>query len=57
MVPGVGEAAQYRAESPTNGTALAYLKGKIVTVVYRAPDAAAKKDQVIGLLKTVVSRL
>ena len=57
VVPGVGEAAQYRAESPTNGTGLAYLKGKILTVVYRAPDAAAKKDQVIGLLKSAASRL
>ena len=57
VMPGVGEAAQYTADSPTKGTALAYLKGRIVTVVYQAPDAAAKKDQVVGLLKTVVSRL
>lgn len=57
VVPGVGEAAQYRAESETNGTAIAYLKGRILTIVYRAPDAVAKKDQVIGLLKSAASRL
>lgn len=57
VVPGVGEAATYKAESPTSGVAMAYLKGKILLVTYRGTDAPAKKDQVIGLLKLAASRL
>ena len=48
---------RYRADNPKTGAAMAYLKGKILSVVYEAPDAPAKKDQVIGLLKLAASRL
>jgi len=56
-VPGIGEAANYMQVSATKGAAKALAKGKIVTVDYEAADAMAKKDQVIGLLRTAVSRL
>jgi hypothetical protein len=57
VVPGVAEAANYRADSPTTGSATAYLKGKILQVVYQGTDAPAKEAQVIGLLKLAASRL
>ncbi len=57
LVPGVGEAANYPQNSPKSGTATAYLKGKILTIVYQCPDAPAKKDRVIGLLKAAAARL
>ena len=57
LVTGVGEAANFMSDSPTAAFAMAYMKGKILTVGYRGTDARAKKDQVIGLLKTAASRL
>jgi hypothetical protein len=56
-VPGIGEAASYMQVSATKVAAKALAKGKIVTVDYEAADAVAKKDQLIGLLKSAVSRL
>jgi hypothetical protein len=56
-VPGVGEAANYRVDSATSSSATAYVKGKILNVALRAPNSDAKKDQVIGLLKSAASRL
>ena len=57
VVPGVGEAANYRVNSPTASSAMTYLKGRILEVVYQGSDAPVKKDQVIGLLKAAASRL
>ena len=56
-VPGVGEAANYKQGSSTSSSSMAYIKGKILIVTYRAPGAEAKKAQVIGLLKSAASRL
>jgi hypothetical protein len=56
-IPGIGEAANYMQVSATKGAAKALVKGKIVSVEYEAADAVAKKDQVIGVLKTAVSRI
>ena len=43
--------------SMASGMAMAYLKGKILLVTFRGTDAPAKKDQLIGLLKSAASRL
>jgi hypothetical protein len=57
LIPGIGDAANYTQLSATKVVAKALVKGKIVDVQYEADDAATKKDQVIGLLKSAASRL
>lgn len=57
VVSSVGEAATYTEETPTTGSGLAYVKGRILQVVYRNTDVPAKKSQVVGLLKAAASRL
>jgi hypothetical protein len=56
-VSGVGVAATYTQTNDHSGSAIAYLKGKLLEVTYQATDSPAKKNQVIGLLKTAASRL
>jgi hypothetical protein len=56
-IPGIGEAANYMQVSATKGAAKALVKTKIVSVEYEAADAVAKKDTLIGLLTTAVSRM
>lgn len=56
-IPGIGDAAGYKSDSPTAVLAIALLKGKVLTVTYRGTDAVAKKGQVVGLLKSAASRL
>src|SRR5262245_42310989 len=57
VVADVGEAAAFRAESPYYVHATALAKGRIVQVRLDGVDARDKKDQVIALLKSAVSRL
>jgi hypothetical protein len=55
-VPGVGEAAIYKSASPIRTSTSAYVKGLILQVEFEGPDAPAKKEQVIALLKAAASR-
>ena len=57
VIPDVGEAAVFRAESPLLATATASTKGRILGVQLDGLDAREKKDDVVALLKTAVSRL
>ncbi len=57
VIPDVGEAAVFRAESPLLATATASTKGRILGVQLDGIDAREKKDDVVALLKTAVSRL
>ncbi|HKW02421.1 MAG TPA: hypothetical protein VJN96_21535 [Vicinamibacterales bacterium] len=57
VIPDVGDAAVFKAESPVYAYATAFVKGRIVQVHLDGLDARTKKDQVIALLKTAASRL
>ncbi len=57
VIADVGEAAVFRAESPLLATATASTKGRILGVQLDGLDAREKKDAVVALLKTAVSRL
>ena len=57
VIPDVGEAAVFKAESPLLATATASAKGRILGVQLDGLDAREKKDDVVALLKTAVSRL
>jgi hypothetical protein len=57
VIPDVGEAAVFKAESPLLATATASTKGRILGVQLDGLDAREKKDDVVALLKTAVSRL
>jgi hypothetical protein len=57
VVSDVGEAAVFKSESPLYVGATAAVKGRIVQVYVDGFVAGEKKDQVIALLKSVVSRL
>jgi hypothetical protein len=57
VVSNVGEAAVFKADSPLYASATASLKGRILEVHLDGFVAREKKDQVIGLLKSAVSRL
>jgi hypothetical protein len=56
MIPGVGEAAMFKSRQISVETS-ALAKGRFLMVNFEGPDARQKKDQVIALLKTAVSRL
>ena len=56
VIPDVGDAAIFKADSPVYVCASAYLKGRILQVRLDGADAREKKDQVIALLKTAASR-
>ena len=56
-VSGVGQAALFESKSPINAQASSYAKGSVLQVIFEAPDARARKNQVIGLLKNAVGRL
>lgn len=53
----VGEAAVFKSDSPLYANATAALKGRILEVHLDGFVAREKKDQVIALLKSAVSRL
>ena len=54
---GAGEAAIYSSDSSTMGSATAYVKGMILSVVFQGSDTSSKKDQLIALLKSAASRM
>ena len=56
-ISGVGEAAAYKQNSPHSGYAAAFLKGKILELTYNGADSAAKKNQLIALLKAAAARV
>ena len=57
VIPNVGEAAVFRADSPAYVHATAYAKGRILQVYLDGGEARDKRDQVIALLTTAASRL
>jgi hypothetical protein len=57
VIPDVGEAAVFNADSPVYVRGSAYVKGRILQVYLDGLDARDKKDQVIALLMTAASRL
>jgi hypothetical protein len=57
VISDVGEAAVFKADSPVYVHATAYSKGRILQLRVDGVDAIDKKDQVIALLKSAVSRL
>jgi len=57
VIPDVGEAAVFKADSPAYVHATAYLKGRILQVHLDGFDAREKKDGVIALLKSAAARL
>jgi hypothetical protein len=56
-ISGIGDAAIVESSAPTQAKATAYVKGRILIVTLEGPDARAKKDQVLTLLKTAAARL
>ena len=56
-VPGVGEAATYTSASPVKTSTSAYVKGLMLQLEFEGPDAPAKKEQAIALLKAAAARL
>lgn len=58
VIPGVGEAAVYTQSNEASATVVALAKGgRVLELVYSAPDEAAKKNGVIGLVKAALGRL
>ena len=57
VIPDVGEAAVFKADSAAYVHATAYVKGRMLHVVLDGYDALTRKDQVIALLKSAASRL
>jgi hypothetical protein len=57
IIPDVGDAAVFKADSPYYVHGIAYIKGRILEVSLNNIDARARKDDVISLLKRAVSRL
>ena len=57
MNPGVGDAAVFDPHAPIRAKTTALVKGIMLPVNFEGPDALAKKDQGIALLKAAVARL
>jgi len=57
VIPDVGEAAVFKADSPVYVHATAYLKGRLLEVHVDGLDARDQKDYVIKLLKSAAARL
>jgi hypothetical protein len=57
VISDVGEAAVFKSDSPFYASATASLKGRILEVNVDGFVARERKDQVIALLKSAVSRL
>jgi hypothetical protein len=57
VVPEIGEAAVFKAESPVYVHATAFVKGRLLQVLLDGFEAREQKDQVIALLKSAASRL
>jgi hypothetical protein len=56
-VPNIGDAAVFKSDAPTRGTAKAYVKKKILEVAYESRDARAQKEKLVALLKSAAERL
>lgn len=56
-VPGIGDAATFISDTPTQARANALIKGLVVQVDLDGPNARLKKDQVIALLKIAAGRV
>jgi hypothetical protein len=57
VVPGIGDACIFKSDSPTTADVTAYVKGRVLTVSVKGPDARSRKDQLVALLKIAASRL
>jgi hypothetical protein len=57
VIPDVGDAAVFKADSPAYVHATALVKGRVLQVHLDGIDAREKKGVVIGLLKAAASRL
>jgi hypothetical protein len=57
VVSGVGDAAVFLSDSPNRAATTAYVKGVLLQVNLEGPDARARKEQVIALLKEAAARL
>jgi hypothetical protein len=56
-ISGVGDGAIYQSNAAIRAETTALVKGWMLQVVLEGPDAATRKDQVIGLLKAAAGRL
>jgi hypothetical protein len=56
-VPGIGDAATFISETPTQARGNALIKGLVVQVDLDGPNARLKKDQIIALLKIAAGRV
>lgn len=57
VIPDVGDAAVFHADSRVYARTSAYLKGRVIQVNLDGIDAPDRKDQLIALLKTAASKL
>jgi hypothetical protein len=57
VIPDVGSAAVFKAESPAYVKASAYVKERILQVTLDGLDAGDEKGEIISLLKSAASRL
>jgi hypothetical protein len=57
VIPAVGDAAVYESNDPIRVVTTALVKGNMLIVTFESPDARAKKDQVIAVLKAAASHL
>jgi hypothetical protein len=57
VIAGVGEAAKFESSYVTHAETTAYVKGSLLIVNLLGPDARARKDQVIALLKAATGRM
>jgi hypothetical protein len=57
VIPDVGDAAVFKADSPLYTRTIAYVKGRIIQVQLDGLDAIDRKDRMIALLKSAASRL
>jgi hypothetical protein len=56
VIPDVGDAAVFRAESPVSVQASTYQKGRVLQVRLDGFGARDRKDQLIALLKSAAAR-
>lgn len=57
LISDVGEAAVFKPDSPFYATATSFVKGRVLQVHLDGYSARDKKDQIVELLKSAVSRL
>jgi hypothetical protein len=57
VIPGIGDAAVYESNAPIRVETTAFVKGNMLIVTFESSNARARKDRVIGLLKSAAARL